>query len=1304
MPYLVLNISNSTTLQNILLQIDGRVIATCTGSPVGIIAANNPGQLIYDTVGDQYYYASAADGTVGGTTWNTLPTGSIPSASTSVRGTIFLASHADVVAGSNDTKAVTPLGAALAYAALGANSNITSLTGLTTPLSTAQGGTGLDSSGAEEGQLLIGNDAGGFNLANILAGSTKVSIVNTAGGISADVVESNLTLANIGGTLDLTSQVANNLGIGHGGTGQSTLPTNGQLLIGDSSTSGFNLVELTATSNKITIANGNGTIGLDVNQANLSIATSQLTGVLSNAKGGTGLDTSAAANGQLLIGNGTGLSLHNLTSDSGTISYNNEVGNLSVDVNQPGLNLSSLGGLLNLTTQTSNVLGISNGGTGSSNRQDALNALAPQSASSDQVISFNGSNWVARTLSGTGTVTSVGVTGDNVLFATSISGAPITGSGTINLASSLKTQTANRVLAGPTSGGAATPTFRALVTDDLPPVDLATDAINILPVANGGTGAATIQAHKFFGNNTASSNANPSFVNITTGDLPDQVVTNSGNLSPLFNTTISNQLLSFSLNSVLSKGVYSNPAGSLGVPSFNALTLTAGTGLTGGGNVADSPTVSLAVPVTVPHGGTGQTSTPTDGQLLIGNTSTNLFNLATLTEGTGIDIDNAGGSITINNTGVTSVALSGDGTVFNTSVSGSPVTTTGTFTPTLANQDPNKILAGPTSGSPTTPTFRALTLADMPAGLGVPVVAIENANFNADPGNIYLIDLSSTDVTLTLPDATSSTGQHIIAIVILQGGTHNLTIASTSSQTINAHAASAFNQAIPLVGFTYRFVSDGFDWRTEVPTVNLNNGNATVGANVVGTLKISNGGTGASTAPSSGKLLIGNSSNGYTVGNLTSSDNTIVVTNNSGNIDISAGGIASGSENQILSYDNLGHPVAKYGFMNSKHQTFSSGGGTVNLTGVEPSLIWSEGNTGNHLAIFNLPRINNGSRSLNGKVYVFVCNPYTNIVPASQDQLIDNTAGTGITTYGSPSSVIAVEAVDINGTGTNFWKPLNLETLAYHPNTLSASQSNPQIMLLNKGVLNWSNIPTAANQLGFGDTGLDSGDINALTTSGILSVNVNYNPIAITADAPIALKVNWANNVPQYGLMHVDGNNPVTIEGVGAHVNLADGNASNYIHGLPKRHIPLGQSMLLAEGHDSTNSLQYFILGGNFTTAQGLPTAAPNGNAGSGGTASVSTNANDSSGILTLVTGTGPTSGDQVSLTQAEFVGNGPQSVQLTPANAAAAALVGTNNFYVQMTTGTDVHAATINNGFKVTFPSALAASTTYKWHYTCHE
>lgn len=73
------------------------------------------------------------------------------------------------------------------------------------------------------------------------------------------------------------------------------------------------------------------------------------------------------------------------------------------------------------------------------------------------------------TLSATGSggsVTSVAMTGDGTVFQTSVSGSPITTSGT--LVPALVLQTANTFLSGPASDGPSAPTFRAFVTADFP--------------------------------------------------------------------------------------------------------------------------------------------------------------------------------------------------------------------------------------------------------------------------------------------------------------------------------------------------------------------------------------------------------------------------------------------------------------------------------------------------------------------------------------------------------------------------------------------------------------------------------------------------------------------------------------------------------------------------------------------------------------------------------------------------------------------------------------------------------------------
>jgi len=81
----------------------------------------------------------------------------------------------------------------------------------------------------------------------------------------------------------------------------------------------------------------------------------------------------------------------------------------------------------------------------------------------------------------TGTVTSVAISLPGIF---SVTGSPVTSSGT--LSATLATQTANYVWAGPTTGAATTPTFRALVAGDIP--SLTSSKISDL--------AATVQAYR----------------------------------------------------------------------------------------------------------------------------------------------------------------------------------------------------------------------------------------------------------------------------------------------------------------------------------------------------------------------------------------------------------------------------------------------------------------------------------------------------------------------------------------------------------------------------------------------------------------------------------------------------------------------------------------------------------------------------------------------------------------------------------------------------------------------------------------
>jgi len=133
-----------------------------------------------------------------------------------------------------------------------------------------------------------------------------------------------------------------------------------------------------------------------------------------------------------------------------------------------------------------------------------------------------------------GSVTSVAMTVPSFL---TISGSPITGSGTLAL--DLATEAANLVFAGPTTGAAAAPTFRALVAGDLPggfgtvssvAVTLAvpaifTESVTGSPITGSGTIALTISlatesANTFFAGPASGSAATPTFRVLVVADIP----------------------------------------------------------------------------------------------------------------------------------------------------------------------------------------------------------------------------------------------------------------------------------------------------------------------------------------------------------------------------------------------------------------------------------------------------------------------------------------------------------------------------------------------------------------------------------------------------------------------------------------------------------------------------------------------------------------------------------------------------------------------------------------------------------------
>ena len=259
----------------------------------------------------------------------------------------------------------------------------------------------------------------------------------------------------------------------------------------------------------------------------------------------------------------------------------------------------------------------------------------------------------------TGTVTSVALSLPNIF---SVSGSPVTTSGT--LTGTLATQTTNKVFAAP-NGSTGTPTFRALVANDLP------DLSSVYLPISGGTVSSNLTIS---GNLTV--NGTTTTVNSTTVSVDDKNIelgataqptdqsadgggiTLKGTTDHTWNWVNSTDAWTSSehINLAAQKAYYINGTSVL---SGSAL----GSGVTGSSLTSVGTLTSgtwSASTIAVNKGGTGQTSY-TNGQLLIGNSTGNTLSKATLTAGSNVTITNGGGSITIAATDTNTTYTAGNG-------------------------------------------------------------------------------------------------------------------------------------------------------------------------------------------------------------------------------------------------------------------------------------------------------------------------------------------------------------------------------------------------------------------------------------------------------------------------------------------------------------------------------------------------------------------------------------------------------------------------------------------------------------------
>jgi hypothetical protein len=276
--------------------------------------------------------------------------------------------------------------------------------------------------------------------------------------------------------------------------------------------------------------------------------------------------------------------------------------------------------------------------------------------------------------------------------------------------------------------------------------------------------------------------------------------------------------------------------------------------------------------ISVSSGGTGLTTIPTNGQLLIGNGTG--YTLNTLGHGAGISVTNGSGTISIANTGVLSFSTGTTGLTPSAATTGA-VTLAGTLiavnggtgfssyavgdllyantTTTLAKladvatgnalisggvgvapsygkigltthvsgilpvanggtnvatASANTVFAGPTTGADAPPAFRALVAADI-TGLTNSAPVTKTADFSVAASDLWLINnKSGSTCTVTLPAASSYSGR----ILHFQNYQVQALVSASSNVVPIAGGSAGTSILVASSGDQATLVSDGTNW------------------------------------------------------------------------------------------------------------------------------------------------------------------------------------------------------------------------------------------------------------------------------------------------------------------------------------------------------------------------------------------------------------------------------------------------------------------------------------------------------------
>jgi hypothetical protein len=311
-----------------------------------------------------------------------------------------------------------------------------------------------------------------------------------------------------------------------------------------------------------------------------------------------------------------------------------------------------------------------------------------------------------------------------------VGGSPVvTPGGTLTMTKT--NQPANAVWAGPVGGVGGPPSFRPLVTADLPagggggitsislsaPADFIVTGSPVSPPSGVlGLSYANQAPHAFLGGPATGSATTPTYRLLAASDVPTLPYVASVALTASPEFTVSGSpvgpgtgTLGFTAAPQAQHTVWAGPLSGTGAPGFrllaasdipalsylSSLTLTMPSFL----SVAGSPATGAGV-LTV-------TLATQSANLVFAGPTTGTAAAPTFRPLTLADMPGGFGTGTVTQVGL---ALPSIFTVTN-----SPVNTTGTLTGTLNTQSAGLVFAGPATGVPAAPTFRALSASDIPA-------------------------------------------------------------------------------------------------------------------------------------------------------------------------------------------------------------------------------------------------------------------------------------------------------------------------------------------------------------------------------------------------------------------------------------------------------------------------------------------------------------------------------------------------------------------------------------------------------------